>query len=154
MSVKFIKSQSQKRFHRYMDTKGSFNVQHQEHHSNCLLKVFLFNCICAHYRKLVIITAHKLHTLRIINHNNLCVQKITKERITLYGKLCLVTKLRLTLLTPQGLQSARLLCPWGFSGKNIGVGCLFFFFFFFLRKAIAIQIPKYPIKKIIHTGTV
>jgi len=26
---------------------------------------------------------------------------------------------------PYGLEPARLLCPWGFPGKNIGVGCLF-----------------------------
>ena len=28
-------------------------------------------------------------------------------------------------LRPFGLQPARLLCPWGFSGKNTGVGCHF-----------------------------
>ena len=28
-------------------------------------------------------------------------------------------------LQPHGLQSARLLCPWGFPGKNTGVGCHF-----------------------------
>ena len=28
-------------------------------------------------------------------------------------------------LRPQGLQLARLLCPWNFSGKNAGVGCHF-----------------------------
>ena len=26
-------------------------------------------------------------------------------------------------LPPQGLQSARLLCPWNSPGKNTGVGC-------------------------------
>ena len=26
-------------------------------------------------------------------------------------------------LRPHGLQLTRLLCPWNFSGKNIGVGC-------------------------------
>ena len=26
---------------------------------------------------------------------------------------------------PQGLQLARLLCPWNFPGKNTGVGCYF-----------------------------
>ena len=36
---------------------------------------------------------------------------------------CLVTQLCLTLLRPHGLQPARLLCPWDFSGKNTGVGC-------------------------------
>ena len=28
-------------------------------------------------------------------------------------------------LPPHGLQPARLLCPWSFSGKNTGVGCHF-----------------------------
>ena len=28
-------------------------------------------------------------------------------------------------LQPHGLQSNRLLCPWDFPGKNIGVGCHF-----------------------------
>ena len=28
-------------------------------------------------------------------------------------------------LPPHGLQPARLLCPWDFSGKNTGVGCHF-----------------------------
>ena len=28
-------------------------------------------------------------------------------------------------LQPQGLQAARLLCPWDFPGKNTGVGCHF-----------------------------
>ena len=28
-------------------------------------------------------------------------------------------------LQPQGLQPARLLCPWDFPGKNTGVGCHF-----------------------------
>ena len=28
-------------------------------------------------------------------------------------------------LPPHGLQPARLLCPWSFSGKNTGVGCRF-----------------------------
>ena len=29
----------------------------------------------------------------------------------------------LTLLGPHGLQPTRLLCPWGFPGKDTGVGC-------------------------------
>ena len=29
----------------------------------------------------------------------------------------------LTLCDPLGLYSGRILCPWNFSGKNIGVGC-------------------------------
>ena len=40
--------------------------------------------------------------------------------------LCyLVDKWFPTFLQPHGLWPARLLCPWGFPGKNIGVGCLF-----------------------------
>ena len=36
-----------------------------------------------------------------------------------------VTKSHLTLLLPYGLQPARLLCPWDFPGKSIGVGLPF-----------------------------
>ena len=39
---------------------------------------------------------------------------------------CSVAKLCLTL-RPHGLQPTRLLCPWGFSGKNTGEGCHFLF---------------------------
>ena len=38
---------------------------------------------------------------------------------------CWVAKSCPTLLQPHGLQPARLLCPWNFPGKNIGVGCHF-----------------------------
>ena len=37
---------------------------------------------------------------------------------------CLVTQLCLTLFWRHGLQTTRLLCPWDFPGKNIGVGCM------------------------------
>ena len=40
---------------------------------------------------------------------------------------CSVPQSCLTLLLPYGLQPARLLCPWDFSGKNIGAGCRFLF---------------------------
>ena len=40
---------------------------------------------------------------------------------------CLVTRSCLTLLWPHGLKPARLLCPWDFTGKNIGVSCHFYF---------------------------
>ena len=39
---------------------------------------------------------------------------------------CLVIQLCLTLLRPQGLQPARLLCPWDLPGKNTGVVAIFF----------------------------
>ena len=38
---------------------------------------------------------------------------------------CLVTKSFLILLQPHGLQPARLIYLWDFSGKNTGVGCHF-----------------------------
>ena len=37
----------------------------------------------------------------------------------------LVTQSCSTPLQPHGLQSTRLLCPWGFPGRNTGVGCHF-----------------------------
>ena len=40
---------------------------------------------------------------------------------------CLVTVSRLTLLPRCGLEPTRLLCPWDFSGKRTGVGCISFF---------------------------
>ena len=36
---------------------------------------------------------------------------------------CLAAKLCTTLLQPHGLQPTRLLFPWNFSDKNMGVGC-------------------------------
>ena len=36
-----------------------------------------------------------------------------------------VAKLCPTLYDPHQLQTARLLCPWDFLGKNPGVGCHF-----------------------------
>ena len=38
---------------------------------------------------------------------------------------CLDTRAYQTLLWPHGLLPARLLCPWDFPGKNIGMGCHF-----------------------------
>ena len=37
----------------------------------------------------------------------------------------LVAKSCPTLLQPHGLSPTRLLCPWNFPGKNMGVGCYF-----------------------------
>ena len=39
--------------------------------------------------------------------------------------VCSVAQLYLTLCDPHGLYPNRLLCPWDFPGKNIGVGCHF-----------------------------
>ena len=41
---------------------------------------------------------------------------------TLLSAICSVTQ---TLLWLHGLQPARLLCPWGFPGRNTGMGCHF-----------------------------
>jgi len=39
----------------------------------------------------------------------------------------LVAKLCPTLVT-RGLQPSRLLCPWDFPGKNVGLGCHLIYF--------------------------
>ena len=39
---------------------------------------------------------------------------------------CLVAKSCQTHLCPHGLQPTRLLCPWGFPGKNTGMGYISF----------------------------
>ena len=40
------------------------------------------------------------------------------------------------LLRPHGLQPVRLLCPWGFPGKNTRVGCHFLFQGIFLTQEL------------------
>ena len=47
------------------------------------------------------------------------------DSISKTGSCCLVAKSCLTFLGHHGLWPTRLLCPWDFSGKNIGVGCHF-----------------------------
>ena len=49
--------------------------------------------------------------------------KIAKQRA--YFRCCLVAKSYLTLLWPHGLYPTRLLHPWDFPGKTIGVVCHF-----------------------------
>ena len=44
---------------------------------------------------------------------------------TRYCCCCLVTQSCLTVFQPYGLQPTRLLCPWGFPGKDTGVGSYF-----------------------------
>ena len=48
-----------------------------------------------------------------------------QERV--YNVLCVCVKLlsHVSSLQSYGLQPARLLCPWNFSGKNTGTGCHF-----------------------------
>ena len=47
---------------------------------------------------------------------------------------CLVSKSCLTFLRPYELKPTRLLCPWDFPGKNIGMGCHFLFQGIFLTQ--------------------
>ena len=53
-------------------------------------------------------------------------QKVKTQNYHLLQQLCLCAKLLMLVydsLQPYGSQLARLLCPWGFLGKNTGVGC-------------------------------
>ena len=52
-------------------------------------------------------------------------------------------------LQPQGLQHARLLCPWDFSGKNIGVGC-----HFLLQGIFLTQGQNSDLLSLLHCGQV
>ena len=63
------------------------------------------------------IGAQLIHSVRLVSG----LQQ--RECYVTHIHCCLVSKLCLTLLQPQGLYSARLLCPWDFPGKNTGVGC-------------------------------
>ena len=46
-----------------------------------------------------------------------------------------------TVLSPHGLQPTRLLCPWGFPGKNAGVGCYFLLQGIFLTQGSNLESP-------------
>jgi len=47
-------------------------------------------------------------------------------------------------MQPHGLQSARLLCPWDFPGKNTGVGCHFLLQGIFLTQELNPHLPASP----------
>ena len=51
--------------------------------------------------------------------------KHMKRCAALLVSCCLVAELWRTLLWRSGLKPTRLLCPWDFPGKNIGVSCRF-----------------------------
>ena len=53
------------------------------------------------------------------------IEKQWKVYAMEYCSCYFVAKLYLTLLRPQGLQLARMLCPWDFPGNNTGVCCHF-----------------------------
>ena len=44
------------------------------------------------------------------------------------------------LCDPHGLQPTRILCPWDFPGKNIGVGCLFLLQELFLTQGLNLHL--------------
>ena len=72
----------------------------------------------------------------------LCIKQSVKQFIHIFCKshfiyflthlfpsttsCCLVAKSCLTPLWPHGLWPTKLLCPWGFPGKNTGASCHFF----------------------------
>ena len=58
--------------------------------------------------------------------------KVQKKVINITNHLCVCVcvcvhahSVKSNTLQPHGLWPARLLCPWDFPGKNIGVDCLF-----------------------------
>ena len=53
------------------------------------------------------------------------IKKLWKVCAMEYCACYFVAKLYVILLRPQGLQLTRILCPWDFPGKNIGVCCHF-----------------------------
>ena len=57
--------------------------------------------------------------------SKLSQRKYTNIKICCCHCCCLVAKSCLTLSWSHGLQPNRLLCPWDFPGKDIGVGCPF-----------------------------
>ena len=61
------------------------------------------------------------------------------HQISVTHYCCLVTESRLTLLSPCGLQPARLLCPWDSPGKNTAVNC-----YFLLQGIFLTQGPSWP----------
>ena len=62
--------------------------------------------------------------------------RIVQSLRMLFFVCCLVTKPCLTLLQPRGLYPSKLLCPWDFPRKNIGVGCHFLLQRIFLTQGL------------------
>ena len=54
----------------------------------------------------------------------------------LWTLLCLLCSVMSDSLLPYGLEAARLLCPWDFSGKNAGAACRFLLQGLFLTQGL------------------
>ena len=83
---------------------------------------------------------HRLYDIPIIN---VCMYFATHK---VSWCCCLVSKLCPTLLQPHGLQPARLLCPWDFLGKNIGVGCPFLLQEIFLTQGLNLSLLHWQVE--------
>ena len=66
---------------------------------------------------------------------------------------CLVAKSCPTLLQLHGLQFTRLLCPWGFPGKNTGMGCHFLLQGIFLTQGWNLHLLHWPVDCVPHSLT-
>ena len=72
-----------------------------------------------------------LEALTFVKHYIVCKARTTRPqeflRWPFYPHVysTCVHSVEFNYLQPHGLQSARLLCPWDFPGKNTGVGCYF-----------------------------
>ena len=67
------------------------------------------------------------------------IKKLWKAHVMEYCACYFVAKLYVILLRPQGLQLTRILCPWDFPGKNIGVCCHFLLQGIFLTQKLKSQ---------------
>ena len=62
------------------------------------------------------------------------------NRVLLSVCVCVSCSVVSDSLQPRGLKPARLLCPWDFPGKNIGVGCHFLLQGIFLTQGYVVLI--------------
>ena len=79
---------------------------------------------------------HPLTNLIFLWLNFLNMQNYNNSHIYIIEYSCLVASFMSDSLWPHGLQPTRLLCPWDFSGKNIGMGCHFLLQRIFLTQGL------------------
>ena len=60
-----------------------------------------------------------------VSSSKLHRSEVSPKWFTCIVHACSVAKLCLTISDFHGLQPSRLLCPWDFPGKNVGMGCHF-----------------------------